>query len=214
MKKVLIVAYHFPPSNAVGALRPAKFAEYLPEYGWEPIVLAGDEEVEGEVQFGGLEDMEVQVVEAWPGLRDVARAISKRVRSLRHGAGRRPTESAHGKGAESAWRAEYTESGKRQSVLRNLLYSLMWLPDDRQGWIVPAVCAGTRAVRDARPDVILATSPPHSVQVVGLLIAMFTGLPLVADFRDPWVGNPGTPDFIRAGPTRRIHDTLEARVLN
>lgn len=37
---VLMVAYHFPPSGAVAAQRPSKFARYLPEFGWDPCVVA------------------------------------------------------------------------------------------------------------------------------------------------------------------------------
>lgn len=39
-KRVLMVAYHFPPSGAVAAQRAHKFARYLPEFGWEPVVVA------------------------------------------------------------------------------------------------------------------------------------------------------------------------------
>jgi len=38
--RVLMVAYHFPPSGAVAAQRPYKFARYLPDFGWTPIVIA------------------------------------------------------------------------------------------------------------------------------------------------------------------------------
>ena len=41
-KKLLLIAYFFPPFNTVGAIRAAKFAKYLPEYGWEPIVLTAN----------------------------------------------------------------------------------------------------------------------------------------------------------------------------
>ena len=40
MKKVLIIAHSFPPSGIVGALRPFKFAKYLPDFGWKPIILS------------------------------------------------------------------------------------------------------------------------------------------------------------------------------
>ncbi|MEM2944605.1 MAG: hypothetical protein QW087_07695 [Methanomassiliicoccales archaeon] len=44
MKKVLICAFHFPPGigydGIIGALRPAKFAKYLPSFGWEPYILS------------------------------------------------------------------------------------------------------------------------------------------------------------------------------
>ena len=39
-KRVLMIAFHFPPSGAVAAQRASKFARYLPEFGWEPIVVA------------------------------------------------------------------------------------------------------------------------------------------------------------------------------
>jgi glycosyltransferase involved in cell wall biosynthesis len=39
MKRVLIVAYHFPPLGGIGVQRTLKFAKYLPQFGFEPIVL-------------------------------------------------------------------------------------------------------------------------------------------------------------------------------
>jgi len=43
MKPLLILAYHFPPENATGAARPFRFYRYLPEFGYQPyVVAAGD----------------------------------------------------------------------------------------------------------------------------------------------------------------------------
>src|SRR5260370_42568550 len=39
MKKVLLVAPEFPPSNTAGAHRPRLLAKHLPRYGWQPRVL-------------------------------------------------------------------------------------------------------------------------------------------------------------------------------
>ena len=39
MKKVLIITYYFPPSGGPGVQRVLKFAKYLPEFGWEPVIL-------------------------------------------------------------------------------------------------------------------------------------------------------------------------------
>jgi len=39
MKKVLMVAQHFPPAGGIGSVRVTKFVKYLREFGWEPIVL-------------------------------------------------------------------------------------------------------------------------------------------------------------------------------
>src|SRR4051794_22182391 len=40
MRRVLIVAYYFPPLGGAGSLRVSGLATFLPEYGWEPTVLA------------------------------------------------------------------------------------------------------------------------------------------------------------------------------
>jgi glycosyltransferase involved in cell wall biosynthesis len=40
LKKILIIAFHFPPfKGSSGIQRTVKFAHYLPDFGWEPIIL-------------------------------------------------------------------------------------------------------------------------------------------------------------------------------
>lgn len=39
MKKVLVIAYYFPPCGDVAAQRAVKFVKYLPKFGWQPVVL-------------------------------------------------------------------------------------------------------------------------------------------------------------------------------
>ena len=38
LKRVLIITYYWPPSGGGGVQRWLKFAKYLPEFGWEPII--------------------------------------------------------------------------------------------------------------------------------------------------------------------------------
>lgn len=40
-RRVLLFTYHFPPVGGAGTQRPARFARYLPESGWEVHVLTG-----------------------------------------------------------------------------------------------------------------------------------------------------------------------------
>lgn len=42
MKRIAIVSGHFAPSNLVGAQRARLWSRYLPEFGWEPVVVTGD----------------------------------------------------------------------------------------------------------------------------------------------------------------------------
>ncbi len=42
MNRVLIITYYWPPGGGAGVQRWLKFAKYLPEYGWEPVILTVD----------------------------------------------------------------------------------------------------------------------------------------------------------------------------
>jgi hypothetical protein len=57
------VSSHFPPSNLVGAQRARLWSRYLPEFGWEPIVVTGDPEAYEEKPDPDLEHLVA------PGLR-------------------------------------------------------------------------------------------------------------------------------------------------
>jgi len=43
LKQILIIAPHFPPSNLAGVHRSRLFAQHLPAFGWDPIILTVDE---------------------------------------------------------------------------------------------------------------------------------------------------------------------------
>jgi hypothetical protein len=57
MEKVLIITYHFPPDAAVGAIRPVKFAKFLPEFGWEPIIYTVKEKYYGLLDYSKFESV-------------------------------------------------------------------------------------------------------------------------------------------------------------
>ncbi|HRO41278.1 MAG TPA: hypothetical protein PL009_00485 [Flavipsychrobacter sp.] len=44
MKKILIITPHYPPSNLAAVHRSRLFAQHLPEFGWEPIILTVHED--------------------------------------------------------------------------------------------------------------------------------------------------------------------------
>ena len=44
MNKILIITYYWPPGGGAGVQRWLKFAKYLPEHGWEPVILTVDPE--------------------------------------------------------------------------------------------------------------------------------------------------------------------------
>jgi glycosyltransferase involved in cell wall biosynthesis len=87
--------------------------------------------------------------------------------------------------------------GPAARVARRLVPNAMWLPR--------ALAACARAIQEHRPDVILTSSPPPCVHLVGRVVKRRYRLPWAADFRDPWIAT--TP---RAAG-RTFWDRLEAR---
>ena len=66
-------------------------------------------------------------------------------------------------------------------LLRVLAQNAIWLP--RAGF------ACRRMIAEQRPEVILTSGPPHCVHLLGHYLKRWTGLPWVADFRDPWISD-------------------------
>ena len=56
-------------------------------------------------------------------------------------------------------------------------------------WMPIAVKKAREIIAFNDIDVIFTTSPPHSQQLIGLRLKKKTGLPWVADFRDPWTSD-------------------------
>ena len=66
-------------------------------------------------------------------------------------------------------------------VVKVLAQNAVWLP---RAWF-----ACKRMIAAHRPDVILTSGPPHCVHALGHYLQRRTGLPWVADFRDPWISD-------------------------
>jgi glycosyltransferase involved in cell wall biosynthesis len=65
----------------------------------------------------------------------------------------------------------------------------LFFPDDQVGWLPFAFVAAMRAHRAKPFDVIYSTSSPITSHLVAALLKRSTGVPWVAEFRDPWLGN-------------------------
>ena len=84
------------------------------------------------------------------------------------------------------------------------------VPDRWRSWVYPAVRAGRRVLRDWRPDAIFSTFPIPSAHEIALRLSESSGLPWIADFRDP-MGQQGYPEDERL---RRAYWDLERRVMH
>jgi len=161
--KVLLVTMYFPPSGGGGVQRALKFATHLPELGIETHVLAPDDP-----KWVHRDDELMPPMLAWVHR---ARYIGPK--------GRKPAEELHGTQGLERWTKQAQLAGRRLLV-----------PDENVSWNLTAIPAAIRIVKREQIDVVITTSPPSSVHLVGAAVKRATGIPWVADLRDSVVAHP------------------------
>lgn len=165
-----MVAYHFPPlAGSSGVQRCLRFAQHLPEFGWEPLVLTAHERAYERVS----DDLTGQIPQGML----VKRALA--FDAARH----------------------FSIAGRYPRALA--------CPDRWASWKLDAVRKGLALIRSHRPDVLWSTFPIATAHSIGAELQRRSGLPWVADFRDPMVqdGYPADPRIWRG------YDAIERHTL-
>jgi glycosyltransferase involved in cell wall biosynthesis len=160
--KVLLVTMYFPPAGGGGVQRPLKLAQYLPALGIETHVLAPDDP---------------KWIHRDPDLRVPTQAWIHRVRYIGPRA-RRPAQEL-----------QAVEGLERAILQARVTARRLLIPDASVSWNVTAIPAAIRLVRREGIDVVLTTSPPGSVHLVGAAVRRATRARWIADLRDPLVAN-------------------------
>ena len=201
MKRLLFLTYYFPPSGGPGVQRALKFARYLPAHGWRPTVLTvdpnraaypdRDPSLEREVP----PELEVVRTPAWDPYEAYARLQGK--------------SKAETVGVGFVGEAEATWKQRLARWVR----ANVFLPDARVGWVPFAIREGQRLLARGGFDAILSTGPPHSLHLAAWALARTSGLPWVADFRDPWTGIDYYDLLPMTPPARALDRALERLVL-
>jgi|SRR6185437_9014675 len=203
---IVFVTFHFPPSAAVGAQRPAKMVDALLNAGHTVTVVARAEPgaATHERQFGGR--LTVCRVVPWRGSADFY-LRAKALAAIR----RRSTSKPQ---IHAPWTRAPTRGAEGSSPWwRRFVRSLTVLPDADRGFILPAIRAGRAAIHDGA-SVLVTTAPPWSVHIVGLLLKSMTHVRWIADYRDPWTGSvtdPKVRDLVKPRSMRTsLTDAFEA----
>lgn len=171
MNKVLIITYYWPPSGGAGVQRWLKFSKYLPEFGWEPIILTVDPEYAAyPVTDNSLSSELTAATRVFKTPATDYFSIYKKDKS------RIPT-------AGFANSVDNTLKGKLLRFIRGNFF----IPDPRKGWNKFAFKKACELIQNENIKHIITTSPPHSTQLIGLkLKKRFPEIKWIADLRDPW----------------------------
>lgn len=125
----------------------------------------------------------------------------------------RPVELALGGRQKIASRGYSTPGpfGRALQRLGAVYKSLLNFPDGQAGWIPFGVRAGSRLIREWRPDVIFGSAMPVSSLLVARALSSRHNIPWIAELRDLWVDSPyyGQPRW-----RRMFEEELERTVLS
>jgi glycosyltransferase involved in cell wall biosynthesis len=200
MKKVLIITYYWPPAGGPGVQRVLKFAKYLPEFGWQPIILT--------VKNGEYPAIDETLVEEIPECCKVFKTNSIEPSFLyKKFTGMKADEKI-----PVSVLAEKKVSWKKR--LANWIRLNLFIPDAKIGWIPYAVKEGKKVIRKEKPDIIFSSSPPPTVHLIAKKLAKWSKIKWVADFRDPWMEMAHFQNTKRSVITRYIDSKYEKSVFN
>jgi hypothetical protein len=188
MKRVLLVAYYFPPQPKAGSLRASYLARHLPDFGWEPTVLT--------TSYPGQNHIECRQIATPDWGPDAA---EKTVSSANPDGVHAQAQQRRSRGATS---------------LRNFIKSIVYFPDNHVGWLPKAAAKARSLMRDFKFSAVLSTAPPFTAHFVARIAVAGTRVPWFADYRDLWSGPPGTDYLHGAGPLRqRLEFAVERRLI-
>jgi len=171
-KKILIITYYWPPAGGPGVQRWLKFAKYLPDFGWKPIIYTPENPSYPLLDESLLKDVpeniEIVKTKIWEPYQ-LAEKLNK---------------------SNKKFKAGQFDVGKNQSWKSKLsiwVRGNFFIPDARVFWVKPSVQFLEQYIKENKIDVVVTSGPPHSLHLIGLgLKKKFPNLKWIADFRDPW----------------------------
>lgn len=200
MRRALIITYYWPPAGSSGVQRWLKFAKYLREFGWEPVIYTAENP-----EVAALDESLTKDIPE--GIEVIRRPVPEPYKAYKFVTGNKDGKIGVG----------FTSNRSKRSGLLNKL--AIWIrgnffiPDARMLWINPSVRHLSKYLIENPVDVIISTGPPHSTHLIAGKLKRKLGISWVADFRDPWTNIDFYQDLKLTWIADRIHHRLEEKVL-
>lgn len=197
MRKILVIAYYWPPAGGPGVQRWLKFVKYLPEFGIEPIVYVPenpsypivDEKLVAEVPEVKILKQPIKEPYAWASL-----LSPKKTKTISSG----------------------IIKEKNPSFIEKMLLWIrgnFFIPDARKLWVKPSITYLAKVIADEGIQTIITTGPPHSLHLIGLGLKKKYNIQWIADFRDPWTSIGYHKKLRLTKFAQQKHKALERKVL-
>jgi len=190
VKKVLIITCWYPP-QLYPSFRIVGLAKYLPEFGWQPVILTSSLGRKLSPQFRVIETPYRDVLGFWKRLlgfspnEDMRRQVNER----------------------------FSVASKNRLVdfIFTRIGEIFGYPDLDRGWRPFAVRAGSDLLQKESIDAVLSSSMPVISHIIAKELKTRYQIPWLADFRDLWTQN----NNYHYGPLRKFIDRrLELKTLS
>jgi glycosyltransferase involved in cell wall biosynthesis len=184
MPRLLLITFHYPPRPTIGSLRPGALAKYLPQFGWEVLVVTPQAPAGTRPPAAVIETDYEGVLETWK---------------------RKIPGSDPQKPLRSQPKVPIKNLAEKSFLNRTVDFakSLLAYPENESGWKPFALEAIEKI--DGPVDVILSTAPPITTHLIAQAVKRKFGCPWIADFRDLWATNLDNPhEPILHGRDRRL----------
>jgi len=185
-KRVLFLAYFFPPHPSSGSNRSGALVQYLEKYGWDVTVVTKPH------PDRNRGDSVIEVPD--PGALPRLLSRTKTDLQINETISNKPTPSP------------IVSFGRR--VLRRLVHEIVYYPDPFRNWGKSVLQAVQKQAHTSPYDIVLSSSLPETSHLIARKIKQ-QGLARywVADFRDLW-----TQNHYRTGKHSLIRNNFERRL--
>ena len=201
MRKILIITYYWPPCGGAGVQRWLKFAKYLREFNYEPIIYT--------VKNGEFPEIDESLINDIP---DNLIVLKKKIWE------------------PYKWYKLFIKQNKDQKINTAFLTEKkkspflekisVWIrgnffiPDARKFWIKPSARFLIKYISENPVRLIISTGPPHSMHLIAYRIKQKLNIPWISDFRDPWTNIDFYNELMLTKRANKKHNILEHKVLH
>lgn len=168
-----MIVYAWPPAGGPGVQRCLKFAKYLTEFGWEPVVLTVERPETSSVDASLLEQVPKDLKAYKTGMFEPFTLYRKFT-------GKQSDENL-----DTGHLKAQGQNGFKER-LASWVRLNFFIPDAKIGWWRRAVSEGKRIIEEEDIKFLLSSGPPHTTHLIARSLSVSRRLPWIADFRDPW----------------------------
>lgn len=197
--KILVIVYYWPPSGGAGVQRWVKLTKYLSDLGFEVYVVTVDEKYASYLQLDET----------------LLKEVDPRVRILKTRSFEAINLFARLFGKKKVPTAGFYNLDKKSFVqnLGMLIRTNLFIPDPRRGWNRYAYRQAKELIRKEGIRTVITSTPPHSSQLIGLMLKRKLKIRWISDLRDPWTDIYYYKILKHSFISRRIDKHYECQVL-